>query len=122
MFADVPVLLGHIQGGRLRPLAIGSHSRIASLPDLATTGELGMPQVLADNWYGLVASADTPAPVLARLQSAASEALNSPDVRARLASQGAIAVGNSSAEFQAYVKSEIERWGRVIAATGIKIK
>ena len=81
-----------------------------------------MPQVLADNWYGLVAPADTPAPILATLQSAASRALNSPDVRARLASQGAIAVGNSSAEFQAYVKSEIERWGRVIAATGIKIK
>jgi tripartite-type tricarboxylate transporter receptor subunit TctC len=122
MFADVPILLGHIQGGKLRALAIGSHSRIASLPDLATTGELGMPQVLADNWYGLVAPADTPAPILAKLQSAASQALNSPDVRERLASQGAIAVGNSSAEFQAYVKSEIERRGRVIAATGIKIK
>ena len=122
MFADVPILLGHIQAGKLRALAIGSHSRIASLPDLATTGELGMPQVLADNWYGLVAPADTPAPILAKLQSAATQALNSPDVRERLASQGAIAVGNSSAEFQAYVKSEIERWGRVIAATGIKIK
>ena len=122
MFADVPILLGHIQAGKLRALAIGSHSRIASLPDLATTGELGMPRVLADNWYGLVAPADTPAPILAKLQSAAAQALNSPDVRERLAAQGAIAVGNSSAEFQAYVKSEIERWGRVIAATGIKIK
>jgi len=122
MFADVPILLGHIQGGKLRALAIGSHSRIAILPDLATTGELGMPQVLADNWYGLVAPADTPAPILARLQSAASEALNSPDVKEKLASQGAIAVGNSAAEFQAYVKGEIERWGKVIAATGIRIK
>jgi tripartite-type tricarboxylate transporter receptor subunit TctC len=122
MFADVPILLGHIQGGKLRALAIGSHSRIASLPDLATTGELGMPRVLADNWYGLVAPADTPAPILARLQSAAAQALNSPDVKERLAAQGAVAVGNSSAEFQAYVKSEIERWGQVIKATGIKIK
>jgi len=122
MFADVPILLGHIQGGKLRALAIGSHSRIASLPDLATTGELGMPRVLADNWYGLVAPADTPAPILAKLQSAAAAALNSPDVKERLAAQGAIAVGNSSAEFQAYVKSEIERWGQVIAATGIRIK
>ena len=122
MFADVPILLGHIQGGKLRALAIGSHSRIASLPDLATTGELGMPQVLADNWYGLVAPADTPAPILARLQAAAAEALHAPDVKERLAQQGAVAVGNSSAEFQAYVKSEIERWGKVIATTGIKIK
>jgi tripartite-type tricarboxylate transporter receptor subunit TctC len=121
MFADAPILLGHIQGGKLRALAIGSRSRIANLPNLATTGELGMPRVLADNWYGLVAPADTPAPILAKLQSAASEALNSPDVKEKLGSQGAIAVGNSAAEFQAYVKSEIERWGKVIAATGIKI-
>ena len=122
MFADVPILLGHIQAGKLRALAIGSHSRFAGLPDLATTGELGMPQVLADNWYGLVAPAETPAPILAKLEAAASQALNSPDVKARLASQGAVAVGTSSAEFQAYVKSEIERWGRVIKTTGIKIK
>ncbi|HLH90237.1 MAG TPA: tripartite tricarboxylate transporter substrate binding protein [Xanthobacteraceae bacterium] len=122
MFADVPILLGYIQAGKLRALAIGSHSRIASLPDLATTGELAMPQVLADNWYGMVAPAGTPAPILAKLESAASQALNSSDVKARLASQGAIAVGNSSAEFQAYVKSEIERWGRLIKTTGIKIK
>jgi tripartite-type tricarboxylate transporter receptor subunit TctC len=122
MFADVPVLLGNIQSGKLRALAIGSRKRIASLPALATTAELGMPQVEADNWYGLVAPAATPAPILARLYSAATEALHSADVKEKLAAQGAIAVGNSSEEFSAYVKSEIERWGKVIAATGIKIK
>jgi len=122
MFADVPVLLGNIQAGKLRALAIGSRARIASLPSVATTGELGMPQVEADNWYGLVAPIDTPAPILVKLQSTAAEALRSTDVKDKLASQAAIAVGNSSAEFSAYVKSEIERWGKVIAATGIKIK
>ena len=122
MFADVPVLLGNIQSGKLRALAIGSRKRLASLPSLATTAELGMPQVEADNWYGLVAPAATPAPILARLYSAAAEALRSADVKEKLAAQGAIAVGNSSEEFSAYVKGEIERWGKVIAATGIKIK
>lgn len=122
MFADVPVLLGNIQAGKLRALAIGSRVRIASLPQLATTGELGMPQVEADNWYGLVAPSGTPAPILAKLQAAAAEALHAQDVKDKLASQGAIAVGNTAAEFQAYVKNEIERWGKVIAATGIKIK
>jgi len=122
MFADVPVLLGNIQSGKLHPLAIGSKKRLGSLPSLATTGELGMPQVEADNWYGLVAPADTPAPILAKLHAAAAEALHSPEVKDKLASQGAIAVGNSSDEFQAYVKSEIDRWGKVIAATGIRIK
>ena len=81
-----------------------------------------MPQVEADNWYGLVAPAATPQPVLAKLQSAAVEALRSAEVKDKLAAQSVIAVGNSSAEFSAYVKSEIDRWGKVIAAAGIKLK
>ena len=122
MFADVPVLLGSIQSGKLRPLAIGSRARFAGLPSVATTAELGMPQVEADNWYGLVAPIATPPAVLAKLHAAAAQALHSAEVKDKLAAQGAIAVGNASAEFQAYVKSEIERWGKVIAAAGIKIK
>ena len=122
MFADVPVLLGNIQAGKLRALAIGSRARIANLPDVATTAELGMPQVEADNWYGLVAPATTPLLVLAKLQSAAAEALRSAEVKGKLAAQSVIAVGNSSEEFSAYVKSEIDRWGKVIAAAGIKLK
>jgi tripartite-type tricarboxylate transporter receptor subunit TctC len=120
MFADVPVLLGSIQSGKLRALAIGSKTRSASLPELATTAELGLPEVEADNWYGLVAPAATPPAVLARLHAAAVEALHSAEVRDKLAAQGAIAVGNPSAEFQAYARSETERWGKVIAAAGIK--
>src|ERR1700730_10212668 len=108
--------------GKLRALAIGSRTRIPSLPSLATMGELGMPQVEADNWYGLVAPIDTPAPVVAMLHSADAEALHSPEVKDNLTSQGAIAVGNSSADFATYVRSEIDRWGKVIAATGIKIR
>jgi tripartite-type tricarboxylate transporter receptor subunit TctC len=122
MFADVPVLLGSIQAGKLRPLAIGSRARIANLPSVATTAELGMPQVEADNWYGLVAPIGTPAPIVAQLYSAAVEALHSAEVKDKLAAQSVIAVGNTSAEFSAYVKHEIERWGKVAAATGIKIK
>src|SRR5262245_25768608 len=122
MFADVPVLLGSIQSGKLRALAIGSKARLASLPSVATTAELGMPQVEADNWYGLVAPIATPAPIIAKIHAAATQALQSDDVKDKLAAQGALAVGNSSAEFSSYVKSEIERWGVVIAATGIKIK
>src|SRR5262249_18058433 len=60
MFADVPVLLGSIQSGKLRAMAIGSRTRFAGLPSVATTAELGMPQVEADNWYGLVAPIATP--------------------------------------------------------------
>jgi tripartite-type tricarboxylate transporter receptor subunit TctC len=122
MFADVPVLLGSVQSGKLRALAVGSRNRVPNLPEVPTMAELGMPQVEADNWYGLVAPIATPPAVITKLHSAAAEALRSADVKEKLAAQGAIAVGNSSGEFSAYVKSEIERWGKVIAATGIKIK
>ena len=122
MFADVPVLMGSIKAGTLRALAIGSPKRIAILPDVPTTAELGMPKVEADNWYGLVAPVATPKPVLDRLYATASEALRSPEVKDKLAGQGVIAVGNSSADFRAYVQREIDRWGELIKATGIKIK
>jgi tripartite-type tricarboxylate transporter receptor subunit TctC len=122
MFADVPVLLGAIQSGKLRALAIGSRTRSPNVPTVPTTAELGMPQVEADNWYGLVTASGVPPAVAGRLQAAAAEALRSPEVKEKLAAQGAIAVGNSAEEFAAYVRGEIDRWGKVIAATGIKIK
>lgn len=121
MFADVPVLLGNLQAGRLRALAVGSRTRIAALPAVPTMAELGMPQVEADNWYGLVAPAATPPAVLARLHAAAVAALQDDAVKDRLAAQGAVAVGNSSPAFSAYVASEIARWGAVIAATGLRV-
>jgi tripartite-type tricarboxylate transporter receptor subunit TctC len=121
MFADVPILQGPILAGKLRALAIGSKTRYAGLPSVPTTAELGMPEVEADNWYGLVAPINTPQPVLAKLQAAAAEALRSPEVKDRLAKQGVVAVGNSSAEFKAYVTREIERWGQVIKTAGIKV-
>ncbi len=122
MFADIPVLLAAIQSGKVRALAIGSKTRVPTVPNVATTAELGMPQVEADNWYGLVAPAKTPRPVLDKLYAAATEALHSAEVKDKLAAEGVITVGNPSAEFHAYVEREIDRWGKLIKATGIKIK
>jgi tripartite-type tricarboxylate transporter receptor subunit TctC len=122
MFADVPVLLGAIQSGKVRALAIGSKKRLDTLPSVSTTAELGMAQVEADNWYGLVAPAATPLPVLDKIYAAATAALHSADVKDKLAPQGVVTVGNPSADFHAYVEREIERWGKLIKATGIKIK
>src|SRR6185436_17272194 len=93
MFADIPVLLGNVTAGKLRALAIGSAKRAPSAPDVPTTAELGMPQVLANNWYGLVAPSGIPADVAAKISSAAVEALNSTEVKDKLALQGAITVG-----------------------------
>jgi tripartite-type tricarboxylate transporter receptor subunit TctC len=122
MFADVPVLLGAIQSGKVRALAIGAKKRLDTLPSVPTTAELGMAQVEADNWYGLVAPAATPRPALDKIYAAATEALHSADVKDKLLPQGVVTVGNPSAEFVAYVEREIERWGKLIKATGIRIK
>ena len=81
-----------------------------------------MPDVEADNWYGLVVAAGTPDPVFAKLYKAAVDALQSAEVKEKYLAQGAIAVGNPSDQFAAYVKSEIDRWGKVIQTAGIKIK
>ena len=122
LFADVPVLLGSVQSGKLKALAVGTAARIPTLPAVPTTGELGLPEVLADNWYGMVApSAITPA-VAARLQSLLTQVLNAPEVKAKLVEQGAFTVGNSSAEFEAYVRVETAKWAKVVKAANIKTK
>ena len=122
MFADVPVLLGSVQSGNLKAVAIGSAARIPTLPDVKTTGEQGLPEVLADNWYGMVAPVATPAAIATKLQGLLVQALKSTDVKAKLAEQGAFTVGNSSAEFEAYVKGEITKWAAVVKTANIKTK
>lgn len=122
MFMDVAVLLPHVQSGAARAMAVGSKERLSVLPDLPTTAELGFPQVEADNWYGMVAPAGTPADVAAILHKAIAAALHAPDVTAKLAEQGAIAVGNSPDQFAAYLKSEIEKWADVVRTSSLKTK
>lgn len=122
LFADVPVLLGGVQSGNMRALAIASVKRIDVLPDVPTTGELGMAKVNADNWYGIVAPANMPPAVAMKLQTLSSRALKSPEATEKLGKQGVLTVGNSTAEFTAYVKGEIERWGGVVKEAGIKLK
>jgi tripartite-type tricarboxylate transporter receptor subunit TctC len=121
LFADLPVLMPHIRGGTLTPLAMASARRSPALPDLPTTGELGLPELLADNWYCLVGPAGLPAPIAARLNEAARRASQTPAVRDGLAAQGAEATATTSAEFAAYVRSESEKWRRVAEAAGVRV-
>jgi tripartite-type tricarboxylate transporter receptor subunit TctC len=120
VFLDIPVLLPQVQAGKVRPIAIGSRQRATSLPDVPTTGEVGLPQIEAENWYGLVAPAATPPAVIAKLHKATVEALQSAEVKDKLAPQGAILVGNTPEEFTAYIQSEIDKWGKVAKAANIK--
>jgi tripartite-type tricarboxylate transporter receptor subunit TctC len=122
MFMDIAVLLPHVQAGAVKALAIGSGTRSPSLPDLPTTAELGLPEVVADNWYGIVAPAATPQPIVDKLHAAFAEALRSPEVKDKLAVLGAVTVGNSPEEFAGYIRSEIDKWAGVVKAANIVIK
>ncbi|MDB5571006.1 MAG: extra-cytoplasmic solute receptor BugT [Hyphomicrobiales bacterium] len=122
MFADVPVLLGAVQSGKLKALAVGSKIRVPVLPDVPTTTEIGLPQVEADNWYGIVAPAGLPADVSAKLVAQSVAALRSSDVKDRLEKQGFGVVASTPAEFSAYVTYETQRWERVIKDGNIKMQ
>ncbi len=121
MFADIPVLLPHVKAGTFKALGIGSTKRSPALPDLKTFVEQGLPDVLADNWYGLIAPAATPPDVIAKLNKAANEAAKSKDVIDKLAIQGVDAEGSTQEAFAKMIVDETKKWGDVIRATGIKL-
>jgi len=123
MFADIPVLLPHIQSGKLIPMALGtSGGRASTLPDVPTTAEAGYPNVTADNWYALLAPGATPKPVIQRINQLVVAALKDPELQQMYAKQGAIASPTTPEEFIAYQKSETEKWGGLAKAVGAKIE
>jgi len=119
LLADMPVLLPQIEARRVTPLAVAGRTRVPGLPDLPTLAELGYSQVEADNWYGMFAPARTPPAIVARLHDTAIAALKSPAVREKLIAQGAVLIGNTPAEFAAFMREEIAKWGKVVATAGI---
>ena len=117
---DVPVLLGHIRGGRLKALAITSAKRAQTLPDVPTTAEAGYPNVTSDNWYGLVAPAATPADVRKRLHAAATAALRSAGVLEQYAKVSGVASPGTPEDYAAFLASEQAKWSRIVTAIGFK--
>ena len=120
MFADALVLLPQIQAGRIRPLGAASASRSAALPQVATLAEQGFADTSADNWYGLLAPARTPAAVIGKLHDAVTAALAAPDIRDRLIEAGAIPAPTTAEEFGDLLREELARWGRVVREKNIK--
>ncbi len=124
MFDNLPSALPQIKGGKLLALAVTSAQRSAALPELPTIAEAGGPSLKgyeASSWFGLLAPAHQPADQVARLQREAAAALNTPALRERLAGQGAVAGGGSSAEFAALIASETAKWARVVKTSGAKV-
>jgi tripartite-type tricarboxylate transporter receptor subunit TctC len=119
---DTPVLLPHIRAGKVRALAVTSATRSAALPEVPTTAEGGLPKVISDNWYGLVAPAGVPADILDRLHRAATATLRSTEVKKQFESQDAIASPMSPTEYAAFIKAERTKWEPIVAATGAKLE
>jgi len=119
VFLDLPVLLPQVRAGKLRPIAVGTGKRVPTAPDVPTTAEVGMPSLLTENWYGMVAPAGTPKDVVATLNRAAVEAMKDPSVMSKLSSQGAILVGDTPDEFRTFIGSETAKWAKVIKDAGV---
>lgn len=120
VFLDLPVLLPHVNAGKLKPIAVGAQQRVPTAPNVPTTAEAGMPDLQIENWYGMVAPAGTPANIVAILNKAAVEAMRDPDVKEKLSSQGANLIGDTPEQFRAFIDSEIKKWAKVIADAGVK--
>lgn len=116
LIADVPVVLGPIRAGRLRALAVTTDRRVASLPEVPTMAEAGLPRVNSDNWYGLAAPAATPAEIRARLHRVAQEALADPQLREAFARAEGIPSPMSPEETLAFLRAEQAKWGPVVRA------
>jgi tripartite-type tricarboxylate transporter receptor subunit TctC len=114
MFSSLIQTTPFIKAGKLRPLGTGGTKRSPVLPDVPTIAEAGVPDYAANNWWGIVAPAGTPAPVVEKLYKAVQTALKAPALQAEFAREGASSVEMTSAEFGDYIKTEIVKWGDVV--------
>ena len=121
MFFDViTTSLPHIRAGKLKALAVTSARRSALLPEVPTMIESGLAGFEVSGWYMVIAPVGTPADVVATLNAEINDAIRHPDVGARLSSQGVEWVGGTPAQADAFVRSEMDRWGKFVKASGMK--
>ena len=113
---------GHVKAGRLRALAVTDKQRTELMPEVPTMKEAGVDGVEVTLWYGLLAPAATPREIVETLGKAVAGAAKDPKVRAALEKQGADAVGNTPAEFNAYLKEEYARWSEVVRVSGARVE
>jgi tripartite-type tricarboxylate transporter receptor subunit TctC len=120
MISGPPGVLPHIKSGRLKPIATTAAKRSPGLPDVPTFGESGLPGFDTYEWYGVFAPGKMPKAVLTKLSSEIARIIRLPEMSEKLATQGAIPVGNSADEFARFVKSEMDQWGKVAQKIGLK--
>lgn len=120
-FSGMPPAMPHVRSGKLRALAVTSTQRSASAPDVPTMAEAGVPGFDISNWFAFFAPAGTPSDVLGRLNTEINLALKQPDVREKLASAGAEAVGSSPEELARFLRAESAKFASLIKVSGAKL-
>jgi tripartite-type tricarboxylate transporter receptor subunit TctC len=119
---DVPSALAHVRAGSVRALAVTSRHRLAAAPDVPTFEEAGVAGYEAVGWFGVVAPAGTPRPVVARLNAEIRAALESPDIRQRALDAGTEPFTSTPQEFSAMIREETKKWAEVIRTGGVKLQ
>ena len=120
MFSGVPALIPHIQSGRLRAIAIGSLKRFTAIPEVPTFDESGVKGYEATTWFGLMAPIKTPREIVARWNTEVGKILAAPDLKGRFINEGQEPMGGTQEEFSKFIRAEIEKYAKVVAATGMK--
>ena len=120
-FNGLPSLMGQIKGGALRPLAVGSADRSKVVPNVPTLSELGYKGFETSQWYGIIVPAGTPQPIIDRLQKEIVKALQSKEESKRMLDDGAVLIGDTPAQFSTFIKTEQNRWAKVIEKAKITI-
>jgi tripartite-type tricarboxylate transporter receptor subunit TctC len=115
------VIFPHIASGKIRAIATGDRKRHPRAPDVSTTAEQGFKNLDAIQWVGVLTTAGTPKPVIARLNAEINKIIHQPDVVAVLAKQGVSPTGGTPEEFQALIASEIKQWREIVREAGVKL-
>jgi tripartite-type tricarboxylate transporter receptor subunit TctC len=120
VFSSLVQTTPHIKSGKLRAIGVGSKTRNPVLPDVPTVAESGVPTYEAVNWWGIVAPAGTPQPIIDKLHAMLTQVQDNADVQKQFANEGASVVKMSSADFGKFIQTETEKWQRVVKEGGIK--
>ncbi len=118
MFDNLPTVLAHIRSGKLRALAVAGNKRARVLPDLPTLAEAGVPGVEVGSWFGVLAPGGTPDAIVAALSREVAKAVSADDAKARMDAMGAEPAYLAPAEFAALIRSDTEKWAKLVKATG----
>lgn len=120
-FASTPGVSALVKAGKVRALAVTSAKRLKQFPELPTIAETGVPGYEASVWYGVVAPAATPPAIVARLNAELTRILQDKGIREQMAKNDFDPVGGTPEQFAAYIKSESDKWGKVVKAAGVKV-